>query len=316
MGRFVVQRLALAVVLVFLVATVVFALIHLMPGDPVLVILGSERTPDPAVVEAVRAKLGLDQPLPAQYTRWLGNMARLDFGNSLVDDRPVWTTLAERLPRTLELVLLAITLATLIGIPMGVVAALRRNQAQDTLLSMLAAVGISAPVYVIGSLLVLLFGVTLRWLPVAGYVAFGVSPVQHIQRLILPVIALSLGPTAIITRLTRSSLLDVLGQDYIRTARAKGLRHQIVIYRHAVRAALIPVVTAIGLQMGTLIGGSVLVEYIFNWPGLSTLLVTAIGRRDYPTVQGVILVSSTLFILINMLVELMYGYLDPRIRYS
>lgn len=316
MGRFLVQRLAIAVVLVLLVATVVFALIHLMPGDPVLVILGSERTPDPAVVEAVRAKLGLDQPLAVQYARWLGNLLRLDFGSSLVDNRPVWDTLAERLPRTLELVLLAVVLSCLVGIPMGVLAALRRNQAPDTVLSLLAAAGISTPVYVVGTLLVLLFGVTLRWLPVAGYVAFAESPAQHIQRLILPVIALSLGPTAIIMRLTRSSLLDVLGQDYVRTARAKGLHNQVVIYHHAVRAALIPVVTAIGLQMGILIGGSVLVEYIFNWPGLSTLLVTAIGRRDYPIVQGVILVSSSLFILINLVVELMYGYLDPRIRYS
>lgn len=316
MSRFIIQRLGLAVLLVFLVATIVFALIHLMPGDPVMVILGSERTPDPAVVEAVRTRLGLDQPLPTQYMNWVSRIARLDFGSSLVDERSVWMTLAERLPRTMELVLLAITLATLVGVPMGLLAALKRNQVEDSLLSLLAAVGISAPVYVIGTLLVLLFGVTLRWLPVAGYVSFSDAPLQHIQRLILPVITLSLGPMAIITRMTRSSLLDVLGQDYVRTARAKGLRHEVVLYRHALRAALIPVVTAIGLQMGMLIGGSVLVEYIFNWPGLSTLLVTAISRRDYPIIQGVILVTSTLFILINTVVELLYGYLDPRIRYS
>ncbi len=316
MARFIVQRLAIAVILVLLVATVVFALIHLMPGDPVLVILGSERTPDPAVVEAVRTKLGLDQPLPIQYIRWLGSLARLDFGNSLVDNRPVWNTLVERLPRTLELVLLAVAVSCLFGIPMGVFAALKRNQAPDVLLSLTAAAGISTPVYVVGTLLVLLFGVLLHWLPVAGYVDFARSPMQHIQRLILPVVALSLGSTAIIMRLTRSSLLDVLGQDYVRTARAKGLHDQVVVYRHAVRAALIPVVTAVGLQIGILIGGSVLVEFIFNWPGLSTLLVTAIGRRDYPTIQGVILVTSTLFILINLMVELTYGYLDPRIRHS
>jgi len=316
LSRFLVQRVLISLLLVLLVETIVFSLVHLLPGDPVMIILGSEHTPDPTVVEAVRVKLGLDQPLPTQYVRWLGGLVQHDWGTSLVDGSPVWDTVTERLPRTLELVTVAMVLATLIGVPMGIVAALRWNRATDRVLSILGAVGISSPVYVVGTLLVLAFGVTLRWLPTAGYASIGDSWTEHVRRLALPAITLAFGPMAIITRMTRSSMLEVFYQDYVRTARAKGLQERLVVTRHMLSNALIPIVTVIGLQMGTLIGGSVLVEYIFNWPGLSTLLVTALGRRDYPVVQGVILTSASLFIIFNMIVDMLYGILDPRVRYS
>ncbi|MEW5721171.1 MAG: ABC transporter permease, partial [Chloroflexota bacterium] len=303
MSQFLIRRLLISLLLVLLVETIVFSLVHLLPGDPVMIILGSERTPDPKVIEAVRVKLGLDQPLPTQYARWLAGLVQRDWGTSLVDGSPVWDTVIERLPRTLELVTVAMLLATLGGVPMGIVAALRWNRAPDRVLSILGAVGISSPVYVVGTLLVLLFGVTWRVLPTAGYAPFDESWTEHVRRLTLPAISLALGPMAIIMRMTRSSMLEVAHQDYVRTARAKGLQDRLVVTRHMLSNALIPIVTVIGLQMGTLIGGSVLVEYIFNWPGLSTLLVTALGRRDYPVVQGVILTSAGLFIIFNMIVD-------------
>ncbi|MFZ5823924.1 MAG: ABC transporter permease [Bacillota bacterium] len=316
MAQLLVRRVSLAVLQVFLVLTLIFALIHLLPGDPVLMILGAEQSPDPAVVAAVREKLGLNRPLLTQYVTWIKGIAQLDLGSSLMDGSPVWQTAIERLPRTLELVLAAVAVATILGIPLGVLAALHRNRLADWVVSTLAAMGISTPVYVMGSLAVLIFAVKLRWLPTAGYVAFAEDPGAHVLRMVLPTAVLALGLIATITRTTRSSVLEVLHQDYVRTARAKGVRPQGVIMRHVLRTALIPIVTVIGLQLGTLIGSSVLVEFIFNWPGISTLLVTAIGRRDYPMVQGVILLTSSLFILINMVVDVIYGYLDPRIHYS
>ncbi len=316
MGRYAGQRLGLALLQIVLVATLVFAFLRVLPGDPVLVILGSERSPEPAQVEAVRRELGLDRPVPEQYVAWLARLVRLDLGNSLVDGQPVQRSIAERLPRTLELVVVATLLATLVAIPLGVAAALTRNRAPDWLLSGLAALGISVPVFVTGTLLVLLFGVVLRWLPTQGYVDPFESPGGHLQRLVMPALVLAFGLGATITRMTRSSVLEVLYQDFVRTARAKGAAERQVIVRHVLRNSLVPVVTVIGIQVGTLIGGTVLVEYVFNWPGLSTLLVTAINRRDYPTVQGVVLVAATLLILINLAVDLLYGYLDPRIRYA
>jgi peptide/nickel transport system permease protein len=314
--NFILQRCAWAVLQVLLVGTVVFALLHLLPGDPALIIIGSESTPDPKVVKAVRERMGLNDPLYVQYADWLSGLTRLDLGRSLVDNSPVRNTISHRLPRTLQLVGTGILLATLFGIPLGVISALTWNSIWDRLLSLFGAVGISLPVYVFGMLLVLGFGVELKWLPVAGYEAPGEDFRAFLEKLILPAITLSLGPTAIITRVTRSSMLEVRGQEYVITARAKGLRERIVIYRHMLRNALIPVVTVIGLQVGTLIGGTVLVEYIFNWPGLSTLLLRAVQRRDYPTVQGVVMVSASFFILINLAVDILYGFIDPRISRS
>lgn len=280
-----------------------------------LVILGSERTPDPEVLEAVRARLGLDKPLGEQYVNWLADLVQGDLGLSLSNDQPVWDRISARLPRTLELVIGAMLLASTIGVFLGVTAALNWNTPRDSLVNIISAVGMSVPVYVVGTLLVLFFAVQLRWLPNAGYVSAQEDFGEFLRRLTLPMITLSLAPMAIITRTTRSSLLEVRFSDYVRTAYAKGLRSQTVVIRHMLRNAFIPVVTIIGIQMGALLGGTVIVEFIFNWPGLSTLLITSIQRRDYPVVQGIVLVIATLFILINLLVDLLYSWLDPRIRH-
>lgn len=317
MHKFIFKRLLIAALQLLLVGTGVFALLHLLPGDPVMIVLGTEQsTPDPEVVEAVRERLGLDEPLHIQYVNWAKAVVQGDLGRSLGDNSPVTEKIASRLPRTMQLVMAGIILAVLVGLPLGILAALTWNTVWDRLLSLFGAAGISLPVYVVGMLLVLLFGVELQWLPVAGYTAPSENLSGFFENLILPAVALALSPAAIITRMTRSSMLEARNQDYIRTARAKGLTERVVIVRHMLRNALIPIVTVVGLQMGTLIGGTVLVEYIFNWPGLSTLLVTSIGRRDYPIVQGVVLVSASLFILINLAVDILYGILDPRIRVS
>ena len=315
MSRYLIQRLVLAALQVWLVGTLVFSLLHILPGDPVLVILGSERTPDPEVLEAVRARLGLDKPLGEQYVNWLADLVQGDLGLSLSNDQPVWDRISARLPRTLELVIGAMLLASTIGVFLGVTAALNWNTPRDSLVNIISAVGMSVPVYVVGTLLVLFFAVQLRWLPNAGYVSAQEDFGEFLRRLTLPMITLSLAPMAIITRTTRSSLLEVRFSDYVRTAYAKGLRSQTVVIRHMLRNAFIPVVTIIGIQMGALLGGTVIVEFIFNWPGLSTLLITSIQRRDYPVVQGIVLVIATLFILINLLVDLLYSWLDPRIRH-
>jgi peptide/nickel transport system permease protein len=249
-----------------------------------------------------------------QYVTWLGRLLRLDLGSSLVDGSPVQTTIGDRLPRTLELVVAAAALSVVVAIPTGVLAAVRRNRAADWLVSTVAALGISVPAYVSGMLLVLAFGVLLRWLPTQGYAEFTEDPAGHLLHVLLPTVVLAFGLGATVTRMTRSSLLEVLDQDYVRTARAKGVLEWQVVYAHALRNALVPVITVLGIQVGTLIGGTVLVEYIFNWPGMSTLLITAISRRDYPTVQGVVMAASASLILINLGVDVVYGFLDPTIR--
>jgi len=263
-GRYVGQRLVLATVQILLVATLVFAFLRLLPGDPVLVILGSDRTPQPEQVAAVRHELGLDRSLPEQYLGWMARLVQLDLGRSLVDGEPVQRSIAERLPRTLELVFVATVLATLVAIPMGIAAAVTRNGTPDWLLSATAALGISVPGYVTGMLLVLVFGVTLRWLPTQGYVDPSDSPTGHLLRLVMPAAVLAFGLGATITRMTRSSVLEVLHQDYVRTARGKGFRESTILTRHVLRNSLISVVTIVGVQVGTLIGGTVIVEYIFT----------------------------------------------------
>lgn len=316
MLRYLIQRLIFAVMQIWLIVTIVFSLLHILPGDPVLVILGSERMPEQEVIDAVRERLGLNKPLGEQYITWLTDLAQGDLGNSLSNNEPVWDRISQRLPRTLELVISAMLIAATVGITLGIIAALHWNTPRDSIVSALSAAGMSTPVYVSGTVLVLIFAVQLRWLPNAGYVAINEDFVEFFRRLTLPAIALCVTPMAVITRTMRTSLLEVRFSDYVRTAYAKGLHPRSVIIRHMLKNAFIPVITMIGIQMGALLGGTVIVEYIFNWPGLSTLLITSIQRRDYPVVQGIILVIAALFILINLIVDLFYGWLDPRIRHS
>jgi peptide/nickel transport system permease protein len=309
----------MAVGLVWVVATLVFAFLHLLPGDPVLIILGAAsgaQAPSPVQVEAVRNALGFDQPIAVQYGRWLLSLARFNLGTSLYDATSVTADIAERLPVSLELICVAVGLAIIAGMVLGLTAARLRGTWVDAALSAALAGGLSTPVFVVGTLMVLVFGVVLRWVPIGGYVRFTEDPGAFIQQLTLPAAALAAGLVGVIGRITRGSVLEVVQQDYVRTARSKGLGEARVLYRHVLRTALIPIVTVIGIQFGTLIGGTVLVEFIFNRPGISTLLFTAIQRRDYPVVQGVVLVTSALFIGVNVLVDLSYGWLDPRVRYG
>ncbi|HTD47356.1 MAG TPA: ABC transporter permease [bacterium] len=319
MLRYASHRAGMAAALVWVVATLVFALLHLLPGDPVLVILGAEggaQAPSPAQVAAVRHALGLDQALSTQYARWITRLARLDLGVSLDDATPVTRDILERLPTSLELICAAVAMALLGGIVLGVTAARFHGSWTDAALSGLLAGGLSFPVFVVGTLMLLVFGVLLRWFPVGAYVAFTEDPLGYLRQLTLPAVTLAFNLLGVVGRIARGSILEVLHQDYVRTARSKGLGEARVLSRHVLRTALIPIVTVVGVQFGILIGGTVLVEYIFNWPGISTLLFTAIQRRDYPMVQGIVLVTSALFILINLLVDLSYAVLDPRVRYE
>lgn len=314
MFSYLISRLASTLVLLLLVITFAFYFVHLLPGDPAQVILGDSASP--AAVEKLRTDLGLDKPLWVQFTQHLARLSRLDFGESLISGRPVALDLGLRTARTLELVIGSTVLAVIFGIPLGVLAALKRNTLVDQAISNLALIGLSVPAFVRATLLVLLFSLQWKLLPSSGFVAFGEDWVEHVRRLILPCVALALGNGAIVTRITRTALLEVLGEDYVRTARAKGLTPGGITWRHAVRNALIPVVTVVGLQVGAMFGGAVVVEAVFNWPGLSSLLVTGITRRDYPVAQGVILVLALVYVTINFIVDSLYGVLDPRIRYS
>lgn len=315
MGSYIARRLLQAVIFAFIISLLIFSMIHMVPGDPVLTILGDEGASQEKI-EALRRTLKLDRPLPVQFADWLGGAVRGDLGESLISGRSIMPDILRRLPRTLELIFVAVTLSLLVGIPLGIFAAVRRNRFADWLISVVAMLGLSTPVFVTGTLMILAFSLQLRWFPSTGFVAFAEDPLAHLQRLTLPSISLATTTSAIVMRMMRSSVLEVLNLDYVRTSRAKGLAQAVTLYKHVLRNAVIPVIAIVGVQVSTLIGGTVLIEFIFNWPGLSSMLITAISQRDYPTVQGVVLVIAVLVILINLLVDLSYGLLDPRVRYS
>ncbi len=311
MQGYLLRRLAVALVLVLGAATLVFLLLHAVPGDPVRIFLGDFATEEQ--MQAVRHKLGLDRSVPEQYVAWLVGIVRGDLGVSLAENRPVTALLLERLPRTMELTLLSIVLALLVGIPFGVGAALRRGRLPDVLLTLGALGSLSVPVYVSGTVLVLVFAVGLHWLPAAGYVPFQQDPLKHLSLLVAPCVTLASHLAASLTRMTRSSILEAIGQDYVRTARAKGLGEAAVLVRHVMRNSLIPITTTVGVQAGNLLGGAVIVETIFSWPGLSSLLFRGIETHDYPVVQGCVLLISSLFILFTLTVDLVNGLTDPRL---
>jgi peptide/nickel transport system permease protein len=308
------HRILIALVLAWIVATIVFMALHMVPGDPAELLLSTGGTsPDPATVAELREKLGLNQPILVQYGSFLAGLLRGDLGTSLVDDYPVLSEIALRLPRTLELIFAGTLLAIAIGVPAGVYAALHRGGRFDRIASGVTALLLAIPVFVVGTLLVLLFAQTLRLMPAGGFTPLTQDPVLHLKLLTLPAIAIGKGLAAVLFRMTRASMLDALANDYVRTARAKGLAPGRVLFVHVLRNALNPVVTVLGLQMGTLLGGTVLVEYVFNWPGLSTPLLRAVEARDYPMVVGIVLTISVLFLLINLIVELIHAVLDPRV---
>ena len=311
------QRVAVALVLVWMVTTIVFMAIHFVPGDPVEVLLSQGGiAPDPSLVEEARSQLGLDQPLLVQYLASLKGLLTFDLGQSMIDGEPVAGLILQRLGRTLELILTAAALAVAVGLPAGTYAALHHGGTFDRIASALTAVALAMPVFVIGTLLVMLFAQTLRWMPAGGYTPFTQNPLQHLVLLAMPAMTIAVSLATIVFRMTRTAVLDVMRRDYVRTARAKGVPARRVLLHHIVRNALVPVVTVLSLHLGTLLGGTVLVEYVFNWPGLSGLLVDAVNARDYPVVTGVVLTVSVLFIMLNLLVELLYGVLDPRARHA
>ncbi len=309
------RRLGVALALVWVVATIVFLALHLVPGDPAELLLSAGGTsPDPAAVEELRDKLGLNQPLLTQYSHFLHGAVMGDLGTSLVDDYPIADEIALRLPRTLELILAGTAIALAVAVPAGTAAGLKPGRSFDRTASALAALLLAIPVFVVGTLLVLLLAQTLHLMPAGGYVPFAQSPLQHLTLLLMPALAIAQGLAAVLFRMTRASVLDVMSKDFIRTAKAKGLLPRRVLFRHILRNAMTPVVTVLGLHMGSLLGGTVLVEYVFNWPGLSTPLIEAVNARDYPMVIGIILTVSALFLLINLMTEIVYAVLDPRIR--
>jgi peptide/nickel transport system permease protein len=316
-GTYLLRRLAVAVVLLWVVATVLFFSIHLLPGDPALLILGGDAAQaSPEQIARVRARLGLDRPLWTQYAAWLGKVTRGDLGTSLIDDRSVARDLANRLPRTLQLVLPATALAVGLGVPLGMFAGRRHGRVADPAASAVALAGFSMPVFVVGMLLVLVFSLRFRWLPPAGYVPLGEDIGGFLRHLALPVLALAAAPLATVMRMTRSSYLEEAARDFARTARAKGLAEGIVAWRHVLRNALLPVTSIVGLQVGSMFAGAVLVEYIFAWPGINALLLNSLGTRDYPVIQGVVLLGSVLFVLVNLFTDLCYGLVNPRIRHG
>lgn len=319
MLRYFVVRCLLAVGLVFLVVTLVFAFLRLVPGDPAeLILTGGDAggAVSPESIEALRASLGLDKPVLSQYVSFIGAVFTGDFGTSFQYGTSVSADIALRLPRTMELVVVSMVIALIVGVPLGVLGALKRGTVIDSAVTGGVSVGQAIPVFVFALVLVLIFSVNLGWLPAGGYVAFGSDPARHLGQLVLPAFALSLTLSPAIARMTRSSVLEVMRQDWVRTARAKGLTRSVVFRRHILRNALSPIITVVGLQLGHLLSGAVLVEYVFNWPGMGSLLFQAVSQRDYPEVQGVALVAAGLFVFLNVLVDLSFALLDPRVRYS
>jgi ABC-type dipeptide/oligopeptide/nickel transport system permease component len=312
---YVLRRCLVAAGLVWVVATLIFLVLRIIPGDPAeLLLSGGGVAPAPAAVAELRERLGLTRPVHVQYLDFMRQLARGDLGVSLLDEHAVAEEVARRLSRTLELIAAASVLAVVAGLPLGVLAALGRGRAVDRLLSTLASVNLSVPVFVLGTLLILVFAQTLGWLSAGGYVAVAQSPLAHLGTLLMPAATIAVGLGTVVFRMVRTTVLETLERDWVRTARAKGLAPGQVLRRHVVRNALGPVMTVLGLHVGTLLGGTVLVEYVFNWPGLSGFLVRAVEQRDYPEVQGIVLVICVIFVLLNLAVDLLYAALDPRVR--
>ncbi|MGH2460835.1 MAG: ABC transporter permease [Chloroflexota bacterium] len=311
MQRFLAQRLLLLVPTLFLASILIFGIIELAPGDPARMMLGTDATPQEVAAERVR--LGLDKPLPVRYVIWLGDVAHLNLGVSLVNDRPVTALVLEAFPNTLRLAISALILSVLIGFPMGMVSALQRNRATDFLITSLASLGLAIPAFWLGILLILLFSVSLKWLPPSGLGDPSQGVLVGLEYLVMPVVTIAVSNLAVFSRFVRSSMIDVLAADYVRTARAKGLSEQVVVTRHALRNALIPVVTILGIQFGRLLGGAVITEAVFSYPGIGRLVVTSILNRDYPVVQATLMLVVLIFLATNLVVDLSYAFLDPRV---
>lgn len=312
MLTYILRRLISTIPILFGVTVIVFGLVHLIPGDPVQAMLGSEA--DPAAVAALREELGLNRPVHIQYFDWVSGAVQGDLGESIRTRESVSALIWQRLGPTVELALAALVLSIVIAVPAGIISAIRRGGAVDIGLNLMTLLGISLPNFWLGILLILFFSLRFDLLPPGGYVSFSESPAQNLQYLILPAVTLGVALMAVVSRMTRSSVIRVLNDDYIRTARAKGLAERQVVVGHALKNAMIPVTTVLGLQVGTLLGGAVITETIFLWPGIGKFAVDAIFSRDFPIVQGIVLLAAVVFIGVNLVVDIAYTFLDPRVR--
>lgn len=313
MGQYIARRLLILPVVLLGVSILVFMVLHLVPGNPAQVIAGADAPPE--TVRSIERELGLDKPLPEQYAIYLGRVLHGDLGRSLRSKRPVIADVLDALPNTLQLTLLAALITPVLAIPLGVVAAARRGSWLDSVLMLGSMLGITAPIFAIALALMYFFAYQWRLFPISGYGGPVWTP-QGLRSAFLPALTLAVGAVATMARLTRSAMLEVLSQDYIRVARAKGLRESVVLLRHGLRNALLPVITVLGLQVAYLLSGAVVTETVFAWPGVGRLAVYAIQARDFPLVQGTVLVISVSFVLVNLLVDILYAFIDPRIHYG
>ena len=316
MRAFLLRRLVSTVAGALALSVLIFLLIRLVPGDAVTMWMGQEGTMTPDVQRTLRKMFGLADPLPVQYLRWLGDLVRGDLGYSFRSRLPVASLMWRSLPVTVELTTMAMVLSAAVAVPLGILSAVRRNTPTDLGARLLGLVGLSMPSFWIAVLLILISATYFKWLPALIYASPLKDPVENLKQMAMPSVALALPLMAVVMRMTRSSMLEVLNQDYVRTARAKGVAEQTLLSRHALKNAFIPIVTVMGIQLGRLLGGAVIVEQVFAVPGVGNLLISAISERDYPMVQGTVLVMGLLFILVQLLVDLCYGYVDPRIRYA
>jgi len=314
MKEYIIKKLLLLIPTVLAITFLVFSMMQFIPGDPIFLLLGDMY--DQRQADELRREHGLDKPLIVQYAWWLARLVQGDWGRSIFTHRPVLDDIVYRIPISLELIVLSMLLALLIAVPAGVISAIRPYTALDYSVMTLAMVGVSMPDFFLGILLFLLFSLTLGWLPVQGYVPMADGVINHFSHLVLPAVALGLARCAILTRLIRASMLEVVKLDYVTTARAKGVVEFLVVNKHALKNALIPTITVLGLQIGFLIGGAIVIEAVFGIPGLGTFGVQGIIKRDYQQVQGFILIVALMFVFSNLLVDISYAYFDPRIRYE
>ena len=314
MGKYVISRLLEVVPVLFLASVLVFLIMHFVPGDPAQLVAGWDAPQE--TVERIRKEMGLDQPLYVQYVRWLNRVLHADLGESLVNRFPVSTLIRYKWPATIELAIASIVFSLIACIPLGVLPALKPHSMWDYFASLFSSLAMAVPSFWLGMILILFLAVRLRWFAPSGYIDALFDPVEHIHRLILPCVTLGVSFAGRLSRFVKSALSEVLNEDYIRTARAKGLRERVVIYRHAMKNALIPIVTVLGIYLGQFLGGAVVIEVVFEWPGIGRLIMGAIGNRDYPVLMGTLLSIVAVFVIINFIVDICYAFLDPRIRFE
>lgn len=314
MLKYIMRRLAISALIIFIVTIFSFSIIHILPGDPARIALGEEASQ--AAVDALRKEMHLDKPIVEQYILWINDLLHGNFGNSIVERRPVKDIIAERLPKTISLGIPALLLSVTLGLCAGIISAIKRGKLPDQIVTFLTTLGVGMPVFWLGILGIYIFGLKLHWLPIQGYTAPSVDFQEFVRKAVMPVVCLAIQLIASVARHTRANLLEVINQDYVRTARANGIPERTVIFQHSLKNALIPVITMIALQVRVVLGGSIVVEQVFNISGIGLLLKTAVGNRDYLIIQGCVLILSMITVGCNLIVDILYGFVDPKIRES